>query len=393
VNLRSFAWLLVGVDFLDEWGSGVAFLGAPGIQSEFGVSYGMAAGWPHTALMLLGFALEPPLLLLADRWPRRPFVAGGLALLALLSLLAALAPAYWTLLAVLLLWGPASGIAINVAQGALIDAHPDERERWMTRWTLAGAAGDLFGPAVFAACATLGLGWRTAFAASGAATLAYALAVTRLRFPAPARAAAEDEPEPGLREALRTALRERRLLLWSAVGVLLVLLDEIVVSFAGLWLRDRFGLGDGARSLILGLTIAGSAAGLFAVDFALRRVEPLRLLLVISAAGCIAVPLWVAADSVVASVGWLFAIDMLAAGYYPIVAAQAYRALPGRPGAVNAVGSLFTPFELVVPLAVAAVADRFGLAPALLLFGLEPLGVFAATLWALRAERTKLARP
>ncbi len=393
MSLRAFAWLLVGVDFLDEWGSGVAFLGAPGIQSEFGVSYGQAAGWPHTALMALGFALETPFLLLADRWPRRPFVAGGLALLAALSLLAALAPSYWVLLAVLLLWGPASGIAINVAQSALVDAHPDERERWMTRWTLAGAAGDLTGPAVFAACALFGLGWRTAFAASGAATLAYALVVSRARFPAPARAAADDEPDPSLRDALRTALAERRLLVWSAVGALLVLLDEIVVSFAGLWLRDRFGLGDAARSLILGLTIAGSAAGLLAVDFALRRVEPLRLLAVISAGGCVAVPLWFAADSVFASVFWLFAIDALAAGYYPIVAAQAYRALPGRSGAVNAVGSLFTPFELVIPLGVAAVADGFGLAPALLLLGLEPLGVLCATLWALRAAETKLRGP
>jgi hypothetical protein len=42
---------------------------------------------------------------------------------------------------------------------------------------------------------------------------------------------------------------------------------------------------------------------------------------------------------------------------------------------------------------VAAIADGFGLAPALLLFALEPLGVLAATLWALRADRTKLARP
>jgi DHA1 family bicyclomycin/chloramphenicol resistance-like MFS transporter len=332
-------------------------------------------------------------LLLADRWPRRPFVAGGLALLALLSLLAALAPSYWVLLAVLLLWGPASGVAINVAQAALVDAHPDERERWMTRWTLAGAAGDLFGPAVFAACALFGLGWRTAFVASGAATMVYALALTRARFPEPSRAADGDEPGPSLVEALRTALAERRLLLWSAVGVLLVLLDEIVVSFGGLWLRDRFGLGDGARSLILGLTIAGSVTGLLAVDFALRRVAPLRLLAAISAGGCIAVPLWVAADSAFASAFWLFAIDALAAGYYPIVAAQAYRALPGRSGAVNAVGSLFTPLELVIPLAVAAIADGFGLAPALLLFGLEPLGVLAAALWALRADRTKLARP
>ena len=94
-RLGTLAWLLVGVDFLDELASGVPGLGTPGIQTDLGVSYGMAAGWLQAALLLAVVALEPPLLLLADRYPRRRFVVGGLVVLALLTAAAGFAPGFW----------------------------------------------------------------------------------------------------------------------------------------------------------------------------------------------------------------------------------------------------------------------------------------------------------
>jgi MFS family permease len=380
---RLLVWLLVGIDFLDEWGSGIPFVGAPGIQTEFGISYGMAAGWPQTALLLLSVVLEPPLLLLADRYPRKRFVAGGLVLLGLLTLAAAFAPTYWTLLAIFLLWGPTSGLVTPVAQAVLMDAYPDRREQMMTRWVLFGEAGDLAAPLAFALLAPLGLGWRAAFAAAALAMALYALALATQRFPAAVVHVASGDDDG----SLRSALANRTLLLWCVACALTCLLDELVFSFGALHLRDHHGAGEVVRNLVLGSCVLGAVVGLLVADRLLLRFEPLRLLAATCAAGIALVPLWILAGSPLAVALVLFALGALSATYYPIVKAQAYRALPGRSGAVNAVNALFTPFAVVAPLALGLVADTAGLAPAILLLGLEPLGILAIALWALRRGR------
>jgi predicted MFS family arabinose efflux permease len=380
---RLLVWLLLGVDFLDELGSGVPFLGAPGIQSEFGVTYGMAAGWPQTALLLLSVLLEPPLLLLADRYPRKRFIVGGLVLLGLLTLAAAFAPTYWTLLAIFLLWGPTAGLVAPVSQATLMDAHPDRREQMMARWTLFGGAGDLATPLTFALLAPLGLGWRAAFAATAVAMALYAVALATQRFPAAHEHVAERSGE----RSLRSALANRKLLLWCTACSLTCLLDELVLSFGALHLRDHHAAGEIARSIVLGTFVAGGIVGLVVADRLLVRFEPLRFLLVTSAVGAALVPLWVLAPSAAGVAGVLFVLGGLSATYYPIVKAQAYRALPGRSGAVNAVDALFTPVAVLAPLGLGVVADASGLVPAILLLGLEPVGILAIALWALRRGR------
>jgi MFS family permease len=380
---RLLVWLLLGIDFLDEWGSGVPFLGAPGIQSEFGISYGMAAGWPQTALLLLSVLLEPPLLLLADRYPRKRFVAGGLVLLGLLTLAAAFAPTYWTLLAIFLLWGPSSGLVTPVAQATLMDAHPDRREQLMTRWTLFGWVGDLATPVSFALLAPIGLGWRAAFFAAAVAMLLYAAALAPQRFPPVREHIAERDGD----RSLRSALANRTLLLWCVGCALCGLLDEIMVSFGALHLRDHHGAGEVVRSTVFAACTAGGIAGLLVTDRLLLRFEPLRLLVVTCAFGCALVPLWVLAPTPLAVGVVLTLLGAVVSTYYPIAKAQAYRALPGRSGAVNAVDALFTPFDVAAPLALGFVADRAGLVPAILLLGLQPLGLLAIALWALRRPR------
>jgi len=87
---------------------------------------------------------------------------------------------------------------------------------------------------------------------------------------------------------------------------------------------------------------------------------------------------------------WLSAVGMLAVGataspLYPIVAAQAYAALPGRSGTVNAAGHLFTPVAMALPWLLGRLADRAGTMAALLVLVAEPLALFLiARFWANR---------
>ena len=68
----------------------------------------------------------------------------------------------------------------------------------------------------------------------------------------------------------------------------------------------------------------------------LRRFAPLRLLGVSAALCAVSWFAFLSAESAGAASFWLFATGAFAALQYPIAKAQAYRALPGRSGAVNA---------------------------------------------------------
>jgi FSR family fosmidomycin resistance protein-like MFS transporter len=376
--------LLLGVDFLDELTSGIPFVGSPDVQRSFGLTYGMAAGWTLAVLQLLSLLLEPPLFVLADRYPKKRFVCGGLLVLGLTCVVAGLAPSYWVFLLALGILGPASGCGVSLSQAVLMDANPDTRERMMARWTFMGCAGDLATPALLSALGLFALGWRHGFVLMGFVVVLYAGLLSRQRFP-------ESRPEGRgvasvpLRTAVASAIRNRRLLLWSAGVWLCCMLDEIVVAFGALYLRDHVGAGLHERSLILMLWMGGQLVGLVAVDRLLARVEPLRLLMTFAACGAVAYLGWVLAPSI-----WLSGVSMAIAGFfcsafYPIAMAQAYRALPGYSGTVNAVAHLFLPLTVALPVLLGLVADTLGLTTVLLILACEPVGLF----WIATRERAR----
>jgi MFS family permease len=362
--------LLFGVELLDELYSGVPAVGAASIQDALATSHQGLALCLLTGPMVLALVLEPALFVLADRYPRKPFVCGGLLGMAAAAVAAAFAPGPITLAIALGVSFVAGGCGITLAQATLIDARPADRERTMTRWVAMGLVGDLLAPALMAAVAWAALGWRHAFAIAGALVAVWALALTRQPFPpaAPVDPPDEGDAGPGWRSALRP-----RLLLWLFGLVFCDLLDEILVVFASLHLRDALGAGPVARSLILGAEVAGGAIGLAITDRLLARFHPLRLLAV-AAAACIAFYLaWLATTTLWLSALLMIGVGAAAAPLYPIAAAQAYAALPGRSGTVNAVGHLFTPLAIGFPLGVGWLSDAASPGAALLVLVAEPV--------------------
>ena len=364
--------MLLFVELLDELGSGIPGLGAPEIQSGFGVSYGMAAGWLQLAFVVLALVLEPPLMLLADRHPRRRFVLGGLVGLALCSWAAALAPLYGVLFVTLAFWGVSSGVGVSLSQATLMDAHPERREQMMTRWVLLGSLGDLLTPALFALLSLWSCGWREAFGVSGALFAVAALALPA-HFPQVRRSGPEGAPP--IRRVLGDALRNRTLLLWLTGAALCALLDEILVAFGSLYLRDVLGAGVAERSLVFACFVAGGVPGLLAAERLLLRFEPVRLLAVASALCAAAYLAWLFAGSVTTSAGLAALVGCTASTLYPITQAQAYRALPEWSGTVAAIGSLFGWAQLLILPTLSVVADVWGLFPAMLLLCAQPIGI------------------
>ena len=263
-----------------------------------------------------------------------------------------------------------------------MDAHPDDRERMLTRWTFVAALGDLALPALLAALALLALGWRIALAIAGVLFVVTACAIP-VRFPEAPRDEGENVP---LGRVVREALGNRRLLLWLAAAALCTLLDEIWIAFGSLYLRDSLGASVFERSVVFGCLMAGGLVGLAVTERALAGRAPLRVLAVCSAACALAYAGWVMAPTL-----WLSALmAALTAAFgfalYPLTKAQAYAALPERSATVAALAAAFGWLDLALLPVLAFIADGPGLIWVMVALSAQPLGVLAIALYALRAR-------
>lgn len=366
---------------------------SPELASAFDVSGATAAAVALAAPLVLGTLIEPPLFLIADRSPdRRPWVRAGLLAMAASCVLAALAPNLLVLIAALALLGPSTGLACGVAEAALVELEPDGAEKRLTRWTLFGVIGDVAAPAALAVAVAVGADWRGALLGVAAATAAAALLV-----PALPRTVAAPVPSgtdaPRWRAELAAALRDRRLLAWTAGTFLCTFMDEIFAAFAALHIAERFDADPQARALVLGAFLAGGAGGLLVQERVVAAVSPRRLLAWLAAACATAYLAWIAAPSLAISAALAAVVGLTCAGQYPLALAQAYRAAPGRPGAVNAVSALLTPVEVVLPLGLAALGGWLGVTAVLLVLAVQPLGLLALALLAPRDDTDGSHRP
>lgn len=357
----------------------MATAGSPEIQRELATSY---AGLGVVILLvpgLLGLVLEPPLFLLADRWPRKRLIVGGLIAMAVCAIAAAIAPGPITLSLAIAFGGVASGASIGLGLATMIDARPDQRARTMTRWTLMGLIGDALAPAVLAGFAAIGWSWRQEYVAIAVVLVVWAIAIAARPLPAAPVAATDDDvaaPTPGLWATLVATLRNRKLLVWLVALLLVELMDEILVVLSSLHLRDDLGAGVAWRTIVISAFVAGGAIGLVVLERLLARgVAVLRLLVGASIACAIVYVAWLAAPTPLTCALMMPLVGATAAPLYPLASAQAYAVHPGGSGALLAANHLFTPVALALPWVLGVIADHWGVPVALAVLVVEPIGL------------------
>ena len=361
--------------FTDELASGVVPAGLPELAASFGLTASHAAGWTLVAYQLLGLMLEPPLLALAHGRRARALRTLGLWGMAASMLGAALAPSYGVLLAALMLYGPASGLGTSLAQSALAAAHPGRVESVLARWSLLGLLGDLAAPAALTASVMLGLGWRGALVAVAAMTALQAVAAMR------APAGAEEEADPASRSAraaLRAIAARPGVLGWSLAVALCGLMDEVLVSFGALWLSGALHADAGPRAVVLSAWVVGGIIGSALLDRVAGRFRSSTLLAVTGAGCAVAYVAWLASRHWIANALAFGLAGLFAVCHYPLLRARAFATMPERPNVMLAVGSAFSAVDVALPVAVGLIADRAGLAAALLVLLLQPAGALAA---------------
>jgi MFS family permease len=362
------------VTFSDELWSGVAVVAAPEVERLHAVDHAEYTLWVFAVPMLASTLIEAPIALLSDRWPRRLVLACGLLGLGLSLGLCALAQSPWLLAIGLSLAGAASGVACAAAQSELVSTFPGGAHRAMSRWIALAAAGDALTPLAVGAALWSGGTYRTAFGVLAVATLASGLLTLRRarRAAAPSVASEEDEPVAPLMAAVRSAAKRPKLWLLLHAASTCILLDEVVVALAALRLHEHGWSTSAIAGALTGLS-GGAVLGALLNEHLLGRWSPGRLMAfsALGSIGCLG--LFIAAPSAGLACAALFLLGICSAPHYPLIQASAYELIPNQPGVVNAIAQVFVVLELLLPLAVGTVAERYGLGLALAALMLEPV--------------------
>jgi MFS family permease len=367
--------LLFVVALVEELSSGVPSSGAPDIERGLALSHTATAAVLFSLPGIVSFVLDPVVFVLADRFGRAPLARAGLAAMALAFAVAAVAPGPVTLACAMAVWHTATGTA-SLTEATLVDLWPERRARTLARWSLMAMLGDLAAPVLLGALALLGVGaagWRVAFGVVGGFVALLALAVTLRPYPAPA--ASPDEDEPTLWQAVRDALRDRTLIAWLFGMELCNLLDEVLVVFATIRVRDELGGSPLWQSATVGAFVAGGIVGLVALERLLVRHAERRLLIA-SGLACAALFLaWLLAPAPWLAAALMFPVGVTTAPLYPLATAQAYARRPERTGIIVVASHVFAPFALALPWLLGLAADRFGVPAALALLIAQPVGL------------------
>ncbi len=348
--------VLLAIELVDELVPWSAAL--PGIRHEFGLTYaqvGLLLGLP----LLVSAAVEPVLGVLGDTRHRRTIIAGGgLALAGALWMVAG-APGYWAVLAGFVVAYSASGAFVSLSQAALMDLDPPARDRNMSRWVVAGAVGAVAGPLLVSGSVALGFGWRPPFLIVGAASGALVLAVRGVPSPAAAHRVGH-----GVRRALG-ALRGAGVVRWLVLLEAADLLLDVMRGFLAVYLVDAAGAGAATAAAALAVVGLADLAASAALVPLLARVAPLAIVRIGAVAALGLYPAALLAPSVPAKLVLFAAVAVATAGWYPLLKARLYEALPEQSGTAMALGSLAGSGAAAVPLVVGVVAERYGVAAAM----------------------------
>ena len=356
----------------------------PLIRHDLGLSYA-AIGLLLSAPAFVANLIEVPIGLLADGPRRSRLVIGGGVVFTIALLTVAVAPGFvWLVVAFSALY-PASGAFVFLSQADLMDAAPNRREQNMARWTLAGSIGALIGPALLAAAVFAGVSWRGAFAAC-AAVAAVAL-VSRAVMPAPAHT--QEDEVAGFRTAVVAALRSlRRRDVLGALAVLEVsdLMLDVLTGYLALYFVDVLHQSIWFGAVVVAVRVASNLVGdLISVQL-LERISGAPYVRVTAVAAALAYAAVLLVPGAPAKLALVAVLSVLTAGWYPVLQARVYHALPGQSGALLAIGNVFRTVTTPVALVIGLVASRFGLTAALWLLIISP--VLVALLSRARGQET-----
>jgi len=380
---------LLSYGLCDEIVSGFPVVGLPLLRDHLGLSYeqiGLLFAVGGFSAMLL----EPIINLLSDHHSKRWWILGGLLCLILSFALAGSTSNYVVLLLVFSCYYPAVGAAVGLAEATLIDADPERSMATMTRWTLLASVGDILSPLLVTGLVGLHQGWPQICWLAVCLWTGLLLLTAVQPFPnsvtensESADLLEEDGQETGTWRTLSLAVRNPRLWRWGLLAMLPTMVDEVLLGFVALYLRDVLHASEATVGLVLTGTLLCSLLGLVLLDHlpCLRRTAslwPQRVLAGMAVVVLAGILLLLTAQTIWQAGLAMGVVGLGAAGWYPIAQAQTYAQLPGRSSLVRAITGLGAPFDIALPAFVGFLAARFGLWAGLAFLGSAPVFLLLA---------------
>lgn len=372
--MQSFLYLVI--EFLDELVFGVHAAATPLIRDDLVLSYAQI-GLLFSLPGLIANFVEPFMFILGDVWKRRAVLLAGGVLFTLSLGLVSISDSFLVLLVSFIIFFPASGMFVSLSQANLMDLAPARHEQNMARWTFAGSLGVVVGPLLLSALLTVGLGWRPAFGFLAALALMVLLIAWRW-IPA---TGSTDEPFPqfthvmaGLRQTF-SALRSREVLRWLVLLEFSNLVLDVFYGFLPLYFVDVAGFSPASAAASVAVWTGVGLLGDFLLIPLLERVKGLDYL-----RWSVLIELVLFPAFLLVTVPWLKlvivgAMGFFNAGWYAILKANMFSAMPGQSGIAQALDNISGMFGTLLPFGIGLAAQAFGLGSAMWLLLAGPLAL------------------
>jgi FSR family fosmidomycin resistance protein-like MFS transporter len=372
--MQTFIYLVI--EFLDELVFGVSAAATPLIRDDLVLSYAQIGLLLSVPGLIANF-IEPVMFILGDVWKRRVILLAGGVFFALSLALTSVSSSFTILLVSFIVFFPASGMFVSLSQANLMDLDPSRHEQNMARWTFAGSLGIVAGPLLLSAMLTFGLGWRTVFGLLAALAFLTLLIAWR-RIPG---LGASTAPMPnfshlldGFRDALRV-LRNRDVLRWLALLEFSNLMLDVFYGFLPLYFVDVAGFTPVEAAASVAVWTGVGLLGDFLIIPLLERVKGLDYL-----RWSVLIELFLFPAFLIVSIPWLKlvilgAMGFFNAGWYAILKANMFSAMPGKSGIAQALDNVSGMFGTLLPFGLGLAAQAFGLGAAMWLLLAGPLAL------------------
>ncbi len=367
-------WTFLLVEFLDEFVYGAREAAWPLVRTDLNLSYiqiGVLIGLPGVVSGLI----EPIIGILGDVWKRRVLILGGGVVFALSLLLTALSQDFPVLLVSFVLFYPASGAFVSLSQATLMDIAPERHEQNMARWTFAGSVGVVAGPVALSVAIVLALGWRGLYLVFAGLTLLLLMLARRIQTPAPIQSlSAQASFKRGVLNALH-ALRRGEVLRWLTLLAFSDLMLDVLLGFLALYFVDVVSTTHAqAGAAVAVWTGVGLLGDLLLIPL-LERVRGLNYLRLSTMVELVLFPIFLLVPDFWIKLVLLGLLGFFNAGWYSILKAQLYSAMPGQSATVMTVNNVFGLLTGLIPLGLGLVAQRYGLVAAMWLLWLGPIAL------------------
>ena len=370
------AFIYLLIEFLDELVFGVSAAATPLIRNDLSLTYAQI-GLLFSVPGVVANFIEPFMFILGDVWKRRVILLAGGLLFTLSLALTSLSFSFIVLLISFILFYPASGMFVILSQASLMDLAPSRHEQNMARWTFAGSLGVVTGPLLLSAMLTIALGWRPAFGFLAALTV-LVLMIAWKRIPTQE---SSDTPFPqlshlmeGLRNAF-SALRSRDVLRWLALLEFSDLMLDVFYAFLPLYFVDVAGFTPVEAAASVAVWTGVGLLGDFLLIPLLERVRGLDYL-----RWSVLIELVLFPAFLLVPIPWLKlviagAMGFFNAGWYAILKANMFSAMPGQSGIAQALDNVGGMFGKLIPFGIGLAAQAFGLGAAMWLLLAGPLAL------------------